>query len=132
MQLLFADLPLPTHWCHQTSVITNSKKVSHHKNAPVEQNAGYNADFSTRASIGTKRPAERSELAKLLQGDYGDPIITKLKDKIVQKPMKRQTVMKDKGSGNGLVLDPIVFKTYILIPPPPPGSLPQPSSGSGS
>ena len=134
----------------RTNNITQNRKIIQYNNGALQsneqnqkhhiQNSLCQEDFTqgVKVSLGvesTKRIFDKdSELAKLLQMEKGDPRLTYPHVKFVQKSMKKQTRHKDKSATltKSLLLDLASFKPLLTIPPPPPGSLPQPSITSGT
>lgn len=146
-------LPDTGQWRQQNSVITNNlgqgRKMIHYKDGVINKNEAnknhlaqnplYQEHFVLPVKVGlgiksTRRVLDQdSELARLLQRENSDPRLTNTSAKYVQKPMKKQTRQSDKSITEGVQFDPPgFFKPMIMIPPPPPGSLPQPSFTSGT
>jgi len=126
---------------HQQSVIIPNKKIVHHRNEinprhPIKKPLALFQVTKFKAGVqnnNTKKTfGKDSELAKLLQLDIRDPRLTNPTVKLVQKPIQQQTRLTDLRVTEVLMLDPVVFHPFLLIPPPPPGCLPQPPFSTGS
>jgi len=125
-------------WGHQTSVITSSMQVQvsttscvqekdpiTHRMTQAHQSKVPAKKVQTRTQA--KRPLDtNSELAKLLRSDSSVPGLSKRLQDYEDIPCKRQTVLRE------TICNPNVLSHFILIPPPPPGSLPQPQISPGS
>ena len=124
-------------WGHQTSVITSSMQVQvsttscvqeedpiTHRMTQAHQSKVPAKKVQTRPQA--KRPLDtNSELAKLLRSDSSVQGLSKRLQDYEEIPCKRQTVLRE------TICNPSILSRFILIPPPPPGSLPQPQISPG-
>jgi len=132
--------PSTAMWGHQTRVITNSLQVqvsttssvqeqvpTTHRQIQTHQNPSQVSVKKVQTRPQSKRPLDRnSELAKLLRSDGSDQNLTKRVQDCEETPCKKPTVLRE------TIYNPNILSTFILIPPPPPGSLPQPQVSPGS